>query len=101
MLPLIAHLDEDRVRRAVDDPRIKSRPTLHYRLPNCDIDNPDWNLDSSWRLWLEVEKLANDPQRLETFCREYQRELGRVGHLFDARWAERTAVMLAGGTQRG
>lgn len=71
MLPLFAHLDESRVRNVVDDDRINPRPTFHYRLPNCDIDNPHWNLDHPWLLWLEVERLSNDEARLLQFCKAY------------------------------
>jgi hypothetical protein len=88
MLPLFAHMDEDRVRRQVDDPRIKARPTLHYRLPNCEIDEPGWGLHQIWCDWLQVEHLAGDPERLEQVCDAYleflQRPLGRL--LED--WAE-------------
>lgn len=96
LLPLFAWLDEPRVRRAVDDPRVSARPTFHYRLPNCDIDNPHWNLDAPWKLWLEVEKLAGDRDRLALYCRDYRRELDRFAHLFDSQWADRVAAMLAG-----
>ncbi len=64
MLPLFAHLDADRVRRTTDDPLIKPRPTFHYRLPDCDIHVPGWGLHAAWNDWVEVERLAADPQRL-------------------------------------
>jgi len=32
MLPLLAEIDEDRVKRAVDDAKIKPRPAFHYRV---------------------------------------------------------------------
>jgi len=89
-LPLFAYLDEARVRAQLDDPRIKSRPTLHYRLPNCDIDSPQWNLDKPWREWLQVERLANDPDRLADICLRYRRALSSLTHPFDQRWAEST-----------
>ena len=88
LLPLFAHLDKDRVRSQLKDERIKARPTLHYRLPNCDIDNPDWSLGNTWALWLAVEKLASQPQQLESMCRAYQQELSRLTHPFDDRWVE-------------
>jgi hypothetical protein len=65
LLPLLTHIDAQRVRRAVSDPKIKARPTFHYRLPNCQIDKPDWNLAQSWNTWWVVEELANMPQELE------------------------------------
>ncbi len=58
MLPLLAEIDEERVRRAVDDPRIKARPTFHYRLPNSLIDRADWSLAAAWNSWCVVEQLA-------------------------------------------
>lgn len=76
MLPLFAHIDESRVRAAIDDPRIKPRPALHYRLANCDIDRPDWQIFTAWRHWLEVERLAFDSERLETVASAYCEHLG-------------------------
>lgn len=95
LLPLFSHIDKQRVAAAVSDPRVQSRPTFHYRLPNCDIDNPDWNLHLPWGLWLQVEKLAFDDQRLEQFCREYQQQLARMTHRFESRWPKRVETLLA------
>jgi hypothetical protein len=58
LLPLLAEIDEARVRQAVDDPRIKPRPTFHYRLADCQIERPGWSLADSWGKWLVVERLA-------------------------------------------
>ena len=77
MLPLFAHLDEERVREVVDDPRINARPTLHYRLPNCEIDEPGWGIGTLWRDWLEVERLAADERRLQRLCRAYSQHLAQ------------------------
>ncbi len=75
MLPLFAHIDEKRVRAVVDDERIKPRPTLHYRLPNCEIDIREWSISKPWRQWLQVEHLARDRKRLEKMRRGYCRYL--------------------------
>ncbi|MEZ5557671.1 MAG: amidoligase family protein [Pseudomonadales bacterium] len=84
MLPLFAHLDERRVRSAIDDPRIKARPTLHYRLPNCEIDEPGWGVTPAWRDWLRVERLAANPDALSTLCAEYADHLDQpLGRLVD------------------
>ena len=77
MLPLFAHLDPQRVRAVVDDERIKARPTFHYRLPDCDIDNPDWGLHVAWNDWVEVEHLAADTKRLQACCQAYLEELDK------------------------
>jgi len=64
MLPLFTHLDEQRVSTAVNDGLTKSRPTFHYRLPDCRLNDPAWSATLEWNRWLEVEKLAEDPKRL-------------------------------------
>jgi len=64
LLPLLAEVDEGRVRRAVDDPKIKARPAFHYRLPNCNIEQADWSLADSWNTWWVVEELAHRPDDL-------------------------------------
>ncbi len=64
MLPVFAHLDGDRVRRSLKDPKIASRPTFHWRLPNADLENPDWSIAHEWERWLSVEALAVDTDRL-------------------------------------
>ncbi len=85
LLPLFAHLDPDRVAAApVEHELIKPRPAFHYRLPNCEIDNPEWSLARPFNGWVEVERLAADPERLERLSREY---LERPGQAL-GRWAD-------------
>ena len=64
LLPLFAHLDKELLAGYVKDPRIKSRPTLHYRLPDCDIDNPHWHFSTVWNDWVVLEQLAAHPEDL-------------------------------------
>jgi hypothetical protein len=72
MLPILAHLDRDRVIARVEDPQlVKPRPAFHYRLPNCMIDEPDWTLASEWNRWVMIERLAYDPQRLAEMSRGF------------------------------
>ncbi|MDW6094826.1 amidoligase family protein [Vibrio rhizosphaerae] len=71
LLPLLAEIDADRVRQVVDDPKIKARPTFHYRLPDCRIEDANWDLTKSWDLWCVVEKLASDPQAIETLSMRF------------------------------
>ncbi len=94
LLPLFLHLDEARVRTITDDPLIKSRPAFHYRLPDCEIDLPEWGLHLAWHDWLEVEAMAADSKRLAACCVAYadfldrplQRWLGHWEDEIDARW---------------
>lgn len=79
MLPLFAHLDEDRVLSApVEAHLIKPRPAFHYRLPNSQIDEPKWSLAMPWNDWVMVEKLAQDKDRLATYSRAYLEQPGEV-----------------------
>lgn len=86
LLPLFAWLDRDFVRQQIDDPRVKGRPTLHYRLPNCDIDNAGWNLWQPWREWLQVEFLASQPDKLAAMCTAYRAHLDSLLSGLDNRW---------------
>lgn len=81
MLPLFTFLDETRVRRVCDDVLIKSRPTFHYRLPNCEIDQPGWGLQQAWNDWVQVERLAEDKARLQRCCDAYLEHLHSTFHL--------------------
>jgi hypothetical protein len=95
LLPLFAFLDEQRVRKVVDDDRVNARPTFHYRLPNCDIDNPQWNLDHPWHLWLAVEKLSVDTARLEEFCAAYRQVLDSlIPPLGENSWLRQSEALL-------
>jgi hypothetical protein len=73
MLPVLAHFDRERVMAKVaDDAKlVKPRPAFHYRLPNCMIDEPNWTLAREWNLWVMIERLAYDHQRLTAMSRDY------------------------------
>ncbi len=71
MLPLFSDIDSDRVKRIIDDPRINSRPTFHYRLPNCEIDKDAWFLVDSWNIWWVVEELASNDDALDELCQQF------------------------------
>ncbi len=88
MMPLFTHLDETRVRNRVQDQRIKPRPTLHYRLPNSEIDQPGWDLRTPWQDWLVVERLAADPARLEQLCALYSAYLNNSLERLTGDWKQ-------------
>lgn len=71
MLPMLAEIDEERVRSVIDDPRIKARPTFHYRLPDCNIEREGWSLRQPWNSWLTVEKLAARADDLDELAGEF------------------------------
>lgn len=71
LLPLFAHVDRERLERRLDDPRVKARPTFHYRVPDSRIDEPDWSLTLEWNRWVLVEELAEDADRLEAMRKAF------------------------------
>ncbi|WP_019625983.1 amidoligase family protein [Thioalkalivibrio sp. ALJT] len=90
LLPLFAHLDPDRVAAApVEHELIKPRPAFHYRLPNCEIDDPDWSLARPFNGWVEVERLAASPERLEQLSREYLERPGQALGRWTDDWSQR------------
>lgn len=94
MLPVFSEIDAARVYAQVADPLIKSRPALHYRLPNCEIDDPDWSLRRLWEDWVQVEQLANDPARLDAMGVAYCDWLERFHVPFDEGWIQQTRTWL-------
>lgn len=95
LLPLFAHLNKKWIKNLKEKDLVKARPTFHYRLPNCDIDNPDWNLDCSWKLWLKVEQLANQPKILSLFINEFREDYQRFGRAIDNKWVNRCDELIA------
>lgn len=65
LLPLLAHLDERRVRAVLPNEKINGRPTFHYRLPDARVSDPGWSIAPDWNRWVAVERLAADRTRLE------------------------------------
>lgn len=69
--PLFLYLDPKAITSKVKDPLIKPRPTFHFRMPNCLINDPSWSLKSQWRYWLMVENLAAQPSLLRAMAHDY------------------------------
>jgi hypothetical protein len=72
MLPLFTHLNKELVMKyPVERDMIKPRPTFHYRLPNSEVDDPEWSFAKEWNNWVLVEKLAADPSKIERMTKDY------------------------------
>lgn len=65
LLPLLAYLDENRVRAALPHEKIGPRPAFHYRLPLAYLGDPGWSIIPEWQHWLAVEELASDRKGLD------------------------------------
>ncbi|WP_439887811.1 amidoligase family protein [Pseudomonas sp. MBLB4123] len=88
LLPLLAQLDAERVRQAVADPKVKARPTFHYRLPNCQIEKADWSLARPWNLWCVVERLAAAEDELQALAEAFLLHWRPVLGLNRSAWLE-------------
>ncbi|MBV0913688.1 amidoligase family protein [Anianabacter salinae] len=62
LLPVLRHLDEDRVVAALgsDAQSVSGRPAFHYRLPDSRIDEEGWSLAPTWNRWCLIERVAAD-----------------------------------------
>lgn len=85
MLPILAHLDPERVRARARGEKVKPRPAFHYRLPDSRVDEPGWCVVADWNRWVMVERLAADPERLAGLGQAY---LDRGDHRAEAWVAE-------------
>ncbi|WP_146585593.1 amidoligase family protein [Puniceibacterium confluentis] len=65
MMALFAHLDPERVGKVMDLEPISARPTYHFRLPDCRVDEADWSLALEWNRWVLIERIAADAALLE------------------------------------
>lgn len=90
MLPLFAFLDPKRLDHyPVERELIKPRPALHYRLPNCLIDDPDWTVAGEWNYWVEVEKLATKPEKINEMSRECLAFMDSSSSGLKKKWSEK------------
>jgi len=69
LLPLFAHLDEDRVRAVLPREKISPRPVFHYRLPQACPGVPGWSVMPDWERWLAVEALVANQAELLAWSR--------------------------------
>lgn len=72
MLPLFAFINEQKVSSVITDSKVNQRPTFHYRLPDCLIENDSWSFATSWNIWHWVEVLATDSESLNSLSKQYQ-----------------------------
>ncbi|MCB1744933.1 MAG: amidoligase family protein [Gammaproteobacteria bacterium] len=91
LLPLFAWLDPHKVQRYVDDPLVKPRPTFHYRLPDANIDQPDWGLVLEWNRWCLVERLAEQRELLNRMGAAF---LANQQRMIPENWALRASEWL-------
>ncbi|MDB5508449.1 MAG: hypothetical protein JWL93_918 [Hyphomicrobiales bacterium] len=58
LLPLLLHLDPERVRARLPFEKIAPRPVFHWRLPVAHVGRPHWGVMEDWGRWLAIEAEA-------------------------------------------
>ncbi len=92
MLTIFAELAPDRV-AAVVSGKVSARPTFHFRLPDCLIDDAGWSLVDEWQRWLVVERVAQDAALLDQLGRAWEKDHGVVT-ISRQSWARRCGEIL-------
>ncbi len=88
MLPVFMHLNEELTTSLIKDTITSSRPTYHYRLPNCSLEDKNWSLAAEWNRWVLVEKLAADEIALNQYSRAWLRLRKDTFIGFENKWIE-------------
>ncbi len=72
MLPLLKTCLPERIEDALGaEVKINARPTFHFRLPDCRIDDADWSLSHEWNHWCLIEHLAADAAALAALAEQW------------------------------
>ena len=87
MYPLWAHLKPDMLDDK-DQKVIKARPTFHYRLPDCKLGQNGWSFSQEYQWWQNVEKLAQDKEKLNAIAQSYQTNIKSFTDPFGEKWLD-------------
>lgn len=88
MLPLFMYLNKELTVSLIEDTITSSRPTYHYRLPNCSLEDENWSIAKEWNRWVLVEKMAADPKTVDQYSRAWLKMKGDTLVGFEAKWTE-------------
>ncbi len=94
MLPVFAEINEPLVKNLINEPLIKKRPAFHYRLPNCQIEKPEWSLITEWDKWLIVERLANNIDALSELANNFIHARDKLFGVNKHEWTEQLDTWL-------
>jgi hypothetical protein len=74
----------------VRDLRVAAQPTFHYRLPDANLGDPEWDLMLEWNRWCVVEELAEKRDVLDRMGQAYiannERLLPREWSVLASEW---------------
>jgi len=88
MLPLFMHLNEKVTAPLIEDALTSSRPTYHYRLPNCSLEDENWSIAKEWNRWVLVEKMAADNKTVDQYSRAWLKMKSDTLVGFETKWIE-------------
>lgn len=71
LLPVFMFMDKETTEGLLEEELTSARPTFHYRLPNCSIEDKEWSLAEEWNRWVLVEQLAEDEKSLDQYSRAF------------------------------
>ncbi|MEX0843701.1 MAG: amidoligase family protein [Balneolaceae bacterium] len=71
MLPVFMYMNGELTQKLLKEKLTSARPTYHYRLPNCSLEDENWSLASEWNRWVLVEELADDERALDQYARAF------------------------------
>lgn len=89
MYPMFAALNKEQVNGLKGIGKVKPRNTFHYRLPNSSIAEPSWTLAQEWNLWVLIEELAFDKEKLRQLSEEYIAVRNDTIIGFDYKWTRK------------
>ncbi len=95
LYPLFAALHPERIAGYTNLGKVKPRETFHYRLPNSSISQADWTLAQEWNLWIVIEELAGDPEKMAQMGEEYLALKGDTLIGFGGKWVKQTEQWLS------
>lgn len=73
MTVILAMEHRDQLDRALGpDQKVNARPTFHFRLPDCRLDEPGWSMAEAWNRWVLVERVAADEALLDKLAADWR-----------------------------
>jgi len=88
MLPVFLHLNKELTASLIKEELTTPRPTFHYRLPNCSLEDISWTLADEWNRWVLVELMAFDDKLLNRYSRAWLRMRRETLIRFENKWIE-------------
>ena len=89
LLPLFMYLDETTTTSLIEEELTSARPTYHYRLPDCKLDEEEWTLAKEWNYWVLVEQLADDNNVLDELSLDWLELNDKTMIGFEKKWIKK------------